>query len=125
MIDGKIARLTHSESRFGSLLDSSADFCFIAACMVKILPEFVVPLWVWIWGGGILLIKLANLIVGIIHHHKIVLPHTLANKMVGLMLFLSPAAIGLFSFSTPMVVIAIVASFAALQEGYIIIKESV
>lgn len=38
MMDGAVARKTGSVSKFGSKLDSVADFVFIVVCLIKILP---------------------------------------------------------------------------------------
>ena len=53
MIDGTIARKTNSTSKFGSQLDSIADFIFAGISFLKLLPAIHIPGWLWIWGGMI------------------------------------------------------------------------
>ena len=48
MIDGTIARKTGSASTFGSTLDSIADFVFIMACLIKLLPVLTLSTWLWL-----------------------------------------------------------------------------
>ena len=43
MIDGIVARKTNSTSQFGSQLDTSADFVFVVAAMIKLLPVVHLP----------------------------------------------------------------------------------
>ena len=43
MMDGAVARKTGSVSKFGSKLDSVADFVFIAVCLIKMLPTLTIP----------------------------------------------------------------------------------
>lgn len=43
MIDGTVARKTNTDSEFGSKLDTIADFIFIVACLVKLLPVLNIP----------------------------------------------------------------------------------
>ena len=38
MIDGPVARKTHTATAFGAKLDTAADILFAAVCLVKLLP---------------------------------------------------------------------------------------
>ena len=64
MIDGTVARMTGSASRFGEKLDTAADIVFVAVALIRFLPQLPIPLWLWIWGGGIAVIKIGNLLLG-------------------------------------------------------------
>ena len=44
MIDGTVAGKTFSVSEFGSNLDTVADFMFLVACLIKLLPAINIPL---------------------------------------------------------------------------------
>ena len=48
MIDGTIARKTNSASKFGSQLDTIADFVFVVVSLIKMLPAIHIPGWLWI-----------------------------------------------------------------------------
>ena len=123
MADGFTARKTHTESEKGARLDSIADAVFVAVCAAKLLPHMRLNLWLWIWAGIIALIKLINLASGYVKCGKAVMPHTRANKLTGLMLFLMPAAMQIVNITYPVVAVCAAASFAAIQEGHLIWKD--
>lgn len=64
MIDGTIARKTNSTSELGAKIDTVADLAFITASLIKILPTFNIPGWLWIGGIVIAIIKIGNIIWG-------------------------------------------------------------
>ena len=88
MIDGTIARKTNSTSKFGSQLDSIADFIFAGISFLKLLPTIHIPGWLWIWGGMIAVIKIGNIIWRCISKKFFRSLHTIMNKVTGLVLFL-------------------------------------
>ena len=118
MMDGYLARRLHAESKTGSVLDSVADICFIACCVIGLLPVIRIPTWLWIWAGGIVVIKLVNQVLALIVCKGFCFPHTAANKLTGLLLFLSVPTV--FWSIVPIAVVAGVATFAAIQEGFFI-----
>ena len=118
MIDGWLARKLHVESKTGSVLDSIADLSFVACCAIKLLPILSIPSWLWIWAGFIVIIKIVNLISSLIIFKKFYLPHTIANKLTGFLLFLTVPTISWCII--PIAIAAIIATFAAIQEGYYI-----
>ena len=120
MLDGYLARRLHCESKTGALLDSLADLVFVACCCWKLIPVLAFPKWLWIWAGAIAAIKVINQISALVMYKKCFFPHTIANKVTGFLLFLGvPLTVSLESI-VPMVVIAVVATFAAVQEGHFI-----
>ena len=84
MIDGPVARKTGTVSEFGAKLDTTADFVFVAACLIKLLPLIPFPLWLWLWIIGIALIKAVNLLSGYIVQKRFVTMHTVMNKATGM-----------------------------------------
>ena len=118
MLDGFLARRLHAESKAGAVMDSVADICFVACCAIKLIPVLQIPTWLWIWAGVIILIKLINQISALAVLKRFCFPHTLANKLTGLLLFLS---VPLTCWSVvPIAIVAGVATFAAVQEGHFI-----
>ena len=118
MLDGYLARKLHAESKTGAVLDSVADICFVASCAIRLIPVLQIPTWLWIWAGGIVVIKLVNQVSALIVNKRLCFPHTRANKLTGLLLFLSvPTA---FWSIVPLAFVAGVATFAAIQEGHFI-----
>lgn len=122
MIDGTIARKTHTESRVGQTLDSIADLIFAAIGLGKILPILSIPWWLWIWMAIIIVIKGINLALGYVST-KTVFLHTIANKITGGLLFLMPLMLTFFKIDYIAIVVGSVATFAAIQEGYFIRKD--
>lgn len=117
MIDGTIARKTHSVTEFGSKLDSVADFIFLAVALVKLLPVMNLPVWLWVWIVAIAIIKVANIVFGWISEKRLAMEHTLLNKITGLMLFLMPLTLSFIELKYSAVVVCAVATVSAIQEG--------
>ena len=121
MADGYLARKLGCESKVGAMLDSLADLVFVVCCCFKLIPALAFPRWLWIWGGVIVAIKVINQISALVMYKKCVFPHTMANKVTGVLLFLSvPTAFWTF---IPIVIVAGVATFAAIIEGHYIRTE--
>ena len=120
MADGFLARKLHCESKTGALLDSLADLAFVACCCIKLIPVLILPHWLWFWGAAIIVIKVINQISAIVMYKKCRFPHTIANKAAGLLLFIGVPLTVFLESTVPMVIIAVVATFAAVQEGHFI-----
>jgi len=118
MADGWLARKLHAETKTGATLDSVADIVFVTCCAVRLLPVLVLPTWLWIWAGVIVFIKVVNQISALVVYKRFCFPHTLANKLTGLLLFLTVPA--LFWSMIPIALVAALATFAAVQEGHLI-----
>ena len=118
MVDGWLARRLHAESNTGAILDSVSDILFVACCAIRLSPVFVIPTWLWIWAGIIAIIKIVNQISALIVYKRFCFPHTLANKLTGLLLFLTVP--GMFWSLIPVSFAAAIATFAAVQEGHFI-----
>ena len=118
MIDGTIARKTKSVSELGARLDTVADSAFVAVYFVKILPLMEFPTWLWNWIIIIAIIKIGNVVWGLICNKKLVSMHTILNKVTGFILFLLPLT---FSFIEPMyssVIVCSLATVSAINEVY-------
>ena len=120
MIDGMIARKTDSASSFGAKLDTVADFLFVAVSLAKLLPYMPIPGWLWLWIAVIALIKVVNMGLGFIQSKSLVSIHSTMNKVTGLLLFLFPLTLGLIELKHSAVVICLIATVSAIQEGYFI-----
>ena len=120
MIDGTIARKLGTESKFGSKLDTIADIVFVVAAAYKMFPVMEIPKGIWIWIGVIALIKIINIISGFVVEKQFVSVHTVANKVTGLLVFLLPLTMAVVELRYSALVVCMVATFAAIQEGHII-----
>ena len=121
MIDGTIARKTNSASKLGSQLDTIADLVFVVVALCKLLPAFYLPWWLWVWGGGIALLKLGNILLGYISTKKFIALHTVMNKATGLLLFLLPLTISIVEVQYSLIAVCALATLSALQEGFYVI----
>ena len=120
MADGYLARKFGCESQVGAMLDSLADLFFVICCCFKLIPALAFPKWLWIWGGVIVAIKVINQISALVMYKKCIFPHTIANKVTGVLLFVGVPLTVFLESIVPMVIIAVVATFVAVQEGHFI-----
>ncbi len=123
MVDGAIARKTSTVSEFGSKLDTVADFVMVTLCLIKLLPVIHIPTWLLIWIIVIAVIKAVNLISGYVTRKKIVVLHTIMNKVTGILLFVLPLTLKIIDLKYSGAIASAVATFAAIQEGHMIRTE--
>ena len=116
MIDGTVARKTNSASAFGARLDTVSDFVFMSVALIKFVPHFHIPVWLWIWIGIIAMIKLGNAVFGFVRTKKLISPHTVMNKIAGLLLFLLPVTISFVDLTCTLPIVCTVATVAAIHE---------
>ena len=79
-----------------------------------------IPKGIWIWIAVIALIKIINIISGFVVEKQFVSVHTVANKITGLLVFLLPLTMSVVELRYSALVVCMVATFAAIQEGHII-----
>ena len=116
--DGWLARKLKCVTRTGALLDSFADFCFVACCAWKLLLILELPQWLWLLAGVIVAIKVVNQLSALVMYGRCCFPHTTANKWAGFLLFIAVPMT--FWSIIPISIVAVVATFAAIQEGHFI-----
>ena len=117
MVDGWVARRTHTASELGAKLDTIADIVFVIVCLLKLLPILDIPVWLYIWIGVIALIKIITIISGFVVKKRFVAVHSTMNKISGLLLFILPLTIPSIDLKYTAVVVCFFATFAAIQEG--------
>ena len=96
-------------------MDSVADAVFLFICLLRLLSVLELPAWAWSAAGAVLAIRLLSLGLGA-RHHQCGLRHTAANRLCGLMLFLSPFFLHLRIGRLYLALLCAVAAFSALQE---------
>lgn len=121
MIDGTVARKTNSTSKFGSQLDTVADLIFVAASMVRLLPAFYLPQWLWIWSGMIACIRIGNILWVYGSEKQFATLHTVMNKATGFLLFLLPLTIPFADLTCSSIIVCCFATLSAIQEGFCVI----
>ena len=120
MLDGFVARKTNTASRFGAKLDTIADYVFVIVCLIKLLPVLSIPAWLYGWIGIIALIKVVNIALGFAVQKTFISVHSAMNKATGVLLFLLPLTIPVLPLKYSAIVVCALATFAAIQEGYLI-----
>ena len=123
MIDGTVARKLGTSSQFGERLDTVADFIFVATAFFKLIFVLNISKGIWIWIGVIAAIKFINIFIGFIRQKQFVTVHSAGNKITGAMLFILPLTISVIDISYSSVFVCIIATIAALHEGFIIGKQ--
>ena len=118
MIDGTVARKTNSASEFGARLDTVSDFVFMTVALIKFVPHFHIPVWLWIWIGMIAMIKIGNVVREFLRTKKLISPHTVLNKVTGLLLFLLPVTISFIDLTYTLPIVCTLATVAAIHEVY-------
>ena len=122
MVDGSIARKTGTVSSFGARLDTVADFLFVIASFVKLVPVIRIPVWICGWAAVIAVVKLVNLVWGSTQMKQMPSLHTIANKATGLCLFLLPLTMSFVDLRYTAPVVCAIATIAAIQEGHYIVE---
>ena len=69
--------------------------------------------------GVIAIIKLGNVIFGFVRTKKLISPHTVLNKVTGLLLFLLPVTISFVDITYTLLIVCTVATVAAIHEVYV------
>ena len=118
MADGYTARKTHTESKAGAKLDSAADLLFFAVSAVKLLPLMGLPAFIWIWTAVIAAVKLGGMVRRFIRLGTFAPPHSNANKLTGLLLFLLPLTLPFADIRFSAALVCAAASFAAVQDYF-------
>ena len=122
MIDGSAARKTGAVSKFGAGLDTVSDFVFMLVCCIKILPQVSIPVWLWLWIIVIALTKTFNMAVVLIRKKKLILVHSVLNKITGFALFLLPLTLAFANVTYSVAAICILATAAVMQEVYFALR---
>ena len=115
ILDGWLARKLHVESKTGDVLDSVADIIFVVCCAARLLQVVEIPVWLWTWAGVIVFIKIVNKVSSLIVCKRFCFPHTWANKLTGILLFLVAPAV--FWSMIPIAIVAGIVSVAPAQGG--------
>lgn len=122
VLDGIVARKTNTVSSLGAKLDTFADSIFVAILLIKIWLEMDVPIWLWTWTVAIGGIKTVNVIGGFVLAKRLIVEHTFLNKFTGVLLFLLPLTLFWVELKHGTMVVCVVATISAIQEGYYVTK---
>ena len=124
VLDGFIARKYKLESDLGAKLDSTADLVFYTILTIyfvtehqELLLRFLLLIFI------IIAIRSANIFIGIRKYRKLIMIHTVANKISGVLIYLLPIILiyGLHRFIPG---ILILVSLSSLEESIILLTSS-
>lgn len=125
ILDGYIARKTHTESSLGSKIDSIADLIMIIVLMLVLFPFFHPNHKIIVWVVIIGVIKLISIIIVFIKYRTFQIIHTYGNKIVGFLLFMYPISLYFNQSNIFLYTTCIIASLAAFEEILINVSSNV
>jgi len=121
VLDGFIARKTHTETILGAKLDTVGDIVFTAVLIVFLFGIINLTSVMIIWFIAISVVKILSIIVGYIKYKFFSPLHTYLNKITGVFLFLLPVMITFIPKSAGIYTILTFASISAVDELLIIV----
>ncbi|PKM49819.1 MAG: CDP-alcohol phosphatidyltransferase [Firmicutes bacterium HGW-Firmicutes-7] len=116
ILDGYIARKTHTTSRLGEKLDSAADLIMVIVVIILLYPIINPTIQILVWIVIIGIIRILSMIIVFVKHKTFSILHTYGNKITGLMLLLFPLLFAIIKSDVMMYVLCIVASVSAVEE---------
>lgn len=118
VLDGWIARRTHTASDFGAKLDSMADLLFYAVMLLRIFPSLwgALPKGVWYSAAALVIVRVSIYLIAAVKYRRFSSMHTYLNKLTGVAVFMVP-----FLLMTPYAAgyswaVCAVAAAASLEE---------
>lgn len=92
VLDGWLARRTGTACAFGAKLDTAADLLFYSVMMLRLLPEMIalLPVWIWYLVAFAVVLRLAGYAVVALRFHCFAAAHTWGSKLCGGTIFLIP-----------------------------------
>lgn len=118
ILDGWVARKTHTTSRFGAKLDSVADLIFYTVMLLKVFPALLkrLPTSLWIAIAVTIFLRLCAYVTAAVKYHRFASLHTILNKVTGGGVFLVPYFL-LMPWTVPLCwCVCIVAMTASAEE---------
>ncbi len=118
VLDGFIARITHTASKFGAKLDSVADMSFYAVMLIKILPvlKSKISMQLQLAVVIILIVRICSYVLAAVKYRQFASLHTILNKLCGFGVFCVPYASILPFAVTIYWVVCGIAALAAAEE---------
>ncbi|MCL2199762.1 MAG: CDP-alcohol phosphatidyltransferase family protein [Defluviitaleaceae bacterium] len=122
VLDGHIARKTNTVSKFGSALDSIADFILTLVMLLIFIPILAWERWMVCWIIGIAMVRFISMGVGFWKYRSLPLLHTYANKATGIALFCFPLFYHIVGLTATAILLCSIASLSSLEELTISIR---
>ena len=122
VLDGSLARKINVQSSLGAKLDSLGDLAFYAVLITYLAmkhSEILNPFMVFIIF--VCLFRVANVVFGFIKYKRLIMIHTIANKLTGFLVFLLPLLIW-FKQKELLIVVMIISFISPIEEFLIILQ---
>ncbi|QXE17875.1 CDP-alcohol phosphatidyltransferase family protein [Clostridium sp. 001] len=116
VLDGYIARRTHTVSKLGDNLDSIGDFIMILVLIIVLYPVIKLTIKIIIWVVVIAIIKIISMIVIFIKYKTFEMPHTYGNKFTGFILVAFIISLAFVQSNMIMYIVCTIASISAIEE---------
>ena len=78
----------------------------------------IFPMWLWTWIVIIAIIKIGNVVWGLIAYKRLISLHTISNKVTGFLLFLLPLTFGFLEPIYSSAAVCFMATLSAINELY-------
>lgn len=119
MLDGPIARKFDVTSQLGATLDGIADMLLVIVVLIRVIPIIDIPLWIVLWIGLAVMMKITAIVVGYIRHKQVISLHTYLGKTFIFILCLFPVFYLFLPATTILIPIIIFAMVVFAEEIYI------
>ena len=120
-LDGRIARKYQLASKAGASLDNIADYLLIISSIIKVVPTLVLERWVLIWGVIMLVTHVSSSVIAWFKYKKIVILHTVANKILGGAVFVIPLLAGFGNHTLLIALVCALMCFSVPEEIYLLL----
>lgn len=120
VLDGYLARKLHQESSLGQKLDSLADVLLFASLLFFLMvtqhtlfSKFVQVI------GMVAMFKMIPVLIHVYRYREVVILHTVLNKVVGLLFFITPFIVITSFIDIYIVILILVATITIIEETLI------
>ena len=120
-LDGRIARRYQVASKAGASLDNIADYTLLISTMIKVVPTLVIESGVVIWGASMLVLHVASSVIAWVKYKRVVILHTIANKLLGGAVFIVPLLAGVVNNTLLISIVSGFMCFSVPEELYLIL----
>lgn len=120
-LDGRLARRLHAASKSGASLDNIADYSLIASTILKVLPTLKIKTWALIWGFCMLTAHISSSVIAWVKFRRIVVLHTLANKLLGGVVYAVPLLAGFGNHTLLICIVCVFLCFSVPEEIYLLV----
>ncbi|MEZ5107011.1 MAG: CDP-alcohol phosphatidyltransferase family protein [Draconibacterium sp.] len=122
ILDGYLARKLKAETTLGARLDSIGDFVFHIILVIYLIIEyqhivisFGIPVLL------VIIIRLGNIIIGFVKYKRLIMIHTIANKVTGVFVFLLPFML-ILELNVFFIITVCMALLSSIEETAIIFR---